>query len=586
MTNYTTRQDRACRPFLLAVTLTGVILAFFSILLASSFIKGRTMKVLTAENAYCLAGSFVARVGLMGVLGSLAVCAVIGWACGFPKETTTVRLKVSTFLSRNLLLLSSALCVVTLFVLLLTATLVLQQYPNSADEYAYLFQAQTLARGRLWTPLPPLEHFFSFKWIVEKDSKWVSMYPPGWPALLMLGSLLGLPAWVVNPILGSASIAMLILFATRLEGPVIGLVAALTLAATPFFIFNAASYVSHVPVSLAALLFAYFGARFLASAKAIDALLMGGAIGVIGLTRYYSSILFFGSFLLFLLCTRPRKQLGVFLWIFLGAAPFFAVLLLYNHTITGHALQTVMQWGYPQYHYDLQFPSIHVIRHAAKVIKISAVELTEFSSPLLLLLYGVALAVKASKRSLQFYDFFFMTFVIGYVLWGHDAGNRYGPRYYYDAFPFLILTVISGTHHIISSPKGHIIRNVAMNALTMNVILSLCSLPFIGTNIYKVIAERRDVFRLVEHRGITNAVILLSAGTGVLRPVKSDVLVRNGVEVGGDVIFAHDRGLENCQLQALFPERNVWVYKREPDSVRGRLEPPRRCLGRDLFDDG
>jgi hypothetical protein len=151
---------------------------------------------------------------------------------------------------------------------------------------------------------------------------------------------------------------------------------------------------------------------------------------------------------------------------------------------------------------------------------------------------------------------------------------------YYDAFPFLILTVISGTHHIINSPKRHIIRNVAMNALIMNVILSLCSLPFIGTNIYKVIAERRDVFRLVENMGITNAVVLLSTGTGVLRPVKTDVLVRNGIEVGGEVIFAHDRGLENGKLQALFPERLFWVYKREADMVRGRLEPPEWVRGK------
>jgi hypothetical protein len=529
------------------------------------------MMVLTSGNAYSLAGSVFARVFLMGVLGSLAVFAVIVGAWGFPEETATLRIKVSTFLSRHFLLISIVLCVVILISLLIIAPLVLQQYPNSADEYAYLFQAQTFARGRLWNALPPLEHFFSFKWILEKDSKWVSLFAPGWPALLMLGSLLGVPAWGVNPILGSSSIAMFILLTRRLESMVVALVAALTLAATPFFIFNASSYFSHVSVSLAALIFAYSGARFLASAKAIDALLMGGAIGVIGLIRYYSSVLFFGSFLIFLLCTRPRKQLLVFLWIFLGAAPFFAVLLLYNSAITGHALQNVQQWGYPDHH--LEFPSIHVMRQAAKLIKMSTVELIEFSSPILLLLYGVALFVKASKRVLQFYDFFFIAFVIGYVFWELDAGNRYGPRYYYDAFPFLILTAVSGAHHIISSTKVQIIRNVIVTSLAMNVILSLCSLPFIGSNIYKVITERRDVFRLVENMGITNAVVLLSSGTGVLRPVKANVLVRNGIEVGGEVIFAHDWGPENCKLQAIFPERNFWVYKRETDIVRGRLEP-------------
>ncbi len=29
---------------------------------------------------------------------------------------------------------------------------VLQEFPNSADEYAYVFQADTLRAGRLWNP--------------------------------------------------------------------------------------------------------------------------------------------------------------------------------------------------------------------------------------------------------------------------------------------------------------------------------------------------------------------------------------------------------------------------------------------------
>ena len=71
--------------------------------------------------------------------------------------------------------------------------------------------------------------------------------------------------------------------------------------------------------------------------------------------------------------------------------------------------------------------------------------------------------------------------------------------------------------------------------------------------------------------GIKNAVVLLSTGTGVLRPVGTDVLVRNGINIGGEVIFAHDLGSENCKLQAIFPERNFWVYKRETAHCTGQV---------------
>jgi hypothetical protein len=107
----------------------------------------------------------------------------------------------------------------------------------------------------------------------------------------------------------------------------------------------------------------------------------------------------------------------------------------------------------------------------------------------------------------------------------------------------------------------------------ITVILSLCSLPFVSLYTYKVIDERRDVFKLVETQGIRNAVVMLSNGTGVLRPMERSDLVRNGISIDGEVIFAHDLGQENCKLQALFPERHFWVYKREPHTVQGRLEP-------------
>jgi hypothetical protein len=235
-----------------------------------------------------------------------------------------------------------------------------------------------------------------------------------------------------------------------------------------------------------------------------------------------------------------------------------------------------MQWGYVKMHTDSLggFISTALTWETAKQIIENIKELAMFSSPLLLILYGIALIVKVSKRSMQFYDFFFIAFILGYTLFPFGAGNRYGPRYYYDAFPFLILTVVSGAHQIISSSKAQIVQHTTTHALMITVILSLCSLPYAGLYIYRIIDERRDVFKLIEAQGIRNAVVVLSNSTGRLWSMESSDLVRNGIAMDGAVIFAHDLGQENCKLQALFPERHFWVYKREPHTVRGRLEPP------------
>ena len=52
---------------------------------------------------------------------------------------------------------------------------VLQEFPNSADEYAYVFQADTFGAGRLWNPTlaRPLQEFFQFNHVAQRDGKWL-----------------------------------------------------------------------------------------------------------------------------------------------------------------------------------------------------------------------------------------------------------------------------------------------------------------------------------------------------------------------------------------------------------------------------
>src|ERR1700730_13889812 len=38
-------------------------------------------------------------------------------------------------------------------------------WPNSSDEYSYLYLADTLLRGRLYNPAPPAPGLFDFAWI-------------------------------------------------------------------------------------------------------------------------------------------------------------------------------------------------------------------------------------------------------------------------------------------------------------------------------------------------------------------------------------------------------------------------------------
>src|SRR5208337_2443436 len=174
---------------------------------------------------------------------------------------------------------AAMLLIVAGFVVSLMAVWVLRAFPNSGDEYAYLFQARTFLAGRLWNPLLPGHDFFSFFHIAEKDGKWASTYPPGWPLLLAALNLAGLPAWVASPVLATVLLVMLVKLCERDSGPIASIVALTLIVFSPFWAFNAGSFFSHVPAALFGLLFCYFGAEFIDSGSWRAAILAGVSLG-------------------------------------------------------------------------------------------------------------------------------------------------------------------------------------------------------------------------------------------------------------------------------------------------------------------
>src|SRR5205814_5729479 len=109
--------------------------------------------------------------------------------------------------------------------------------------FVYLFQAKTLAAGRLSYPSPPLPEFFESAHILVAP-RFAAKYLPGHAAVLAPFELAGVP-WLGPCLLLGATAAMLFL-AARMAGLVRGaaLVApALLLGATNVFPFFA-SYLS------------------------------------------------------------------------------------------------------------------------------------------------------------------------------------------------------------------------------------------------------------------------------------------------------------------------------------------------------
>ena len=103
---------------------------------------------------------------------------------------------------------------VNLAVTIVTNQLILMDFGNSGDEYAYQVSAQIMATGRFSVPSPEPPEFFTPAHVLNNGTLY-SKYPPGWPLILSLGYLMGLP-WVINPLVGLLTIFLLYEIARRL----------------------------------------------------------------------------------------------------------------------------------------------------------------------------------------------------------------------------------------------------------------------------------------------------------------------------------------------------------------------------------
>ena len=116
-------------------------------------------------------------------------------------ETGTV---ISVWFSRHFNFLAALW--VTLLALFLSY-FIYQSHPHVQDEVIYLFHARYLAEGLLKVPAPAVPEAFTLYMIPYKAAQWYSIFPPGWPAILSLGVLVGAP-WLVNPVLGGVGILL------------------------------------------------------------------------------------------------------------------------------------------------------------------------------------------------------------------------------------------------------------------------------------------------------------------------------------------------------------------------------------------
>jgi hypothetical protein len=433
--------------------------------------------------------------------------------------------------------------------------LLLQHFPNSGDEQAFLFQGRLFSHGQLYVEDPiydrshPLHKFVHADALDDVGGRRFPKYDPGWAIVLAPFAIIN-AEWLAAPLLGALTVFLLLTHVNKRIGK--EFVASMWWLVTlcSFFFLSVANYGNHT-LTMAILLGVFM--LYDATADRLTApspgrlFFIGLLLGYCSLVRYLDWIplmVWIGFDLL-----RQRKFNRLIL-VLLGFGLLASCNLLYDKLLTGNALLP---------------PAIDDARHYTGVQRLGAslgfswhgfpvtgtrLLRTVYAFPPAVL---VLLCLFRRCRSVQF-NVCTVLCALGvsiYFLYAWTPAGP-GPRYYFPYFPLLFLAVIEAYRLNRDWTVAQIGWPLALAALV------ICSSVY-ATDQTLEIYRRRDLERTVATLPETKKIILLETGT-----YKMEIpdLVRNPIDLwSADTLYFDytDRaGLDD--LLRRFPKHAVYVY--------------------------
>lgn len=491
--------------------------------------------------------------------------------------------------------------------LLFVTVMILEKIPHVQDSTVMLYQAKTLASGRLWTPIPEMKEHFDVRGFIHfKNGKMFGQYPLGYPLFLAIGALFGV-SWIIPALAGTLLLFVVYRLMRLYVSSIWSFLTITILFCSPFFQMTAPNFMSHTVGALYLAISLFFVLKIDSSQKCNwrYPLFSGLFLGLLFHTRPMTALsvcISYGLWGLYrIVKTDSRrnsvKQYSILVCVFII---FVGLFLLYNYVVMGDPfLSTYGKTA--QKVTDQTFDYSRLSKAMLDGLTLSSlfvmVALGWSNILTLVPLFGHCLPEDEENTTKGPLFLVLVTVPIAYLLYSWSSVVvMYGPRYVFEIlFVFVVLFVL-GIRHIIHFVTMLTERlygrrvHIGLTIISVRNIMNLCLMVFLFTylgisfmawlnknhspwpgnayvpqNLYDLnhFNSIRPVTQtLVEDRHISNALVFVGSGEGRAHQWwhYGSVFHENNPTFNGDVVYAKDLGDEkNRELMKLYPGRSYFL---------------------------
>ncbi len=471
---------------------------------------------------------------------------------------------------------------------------VFERIPHVNDEIAYLFQAKLFQSGRLFASSPCAKESFDFPHIIN-NGKWYSIYPPGFPFLLLIGLLLRAP-WLINPLLAAAAIILFYFLGKTLYNRSVGILASILGAVSPWYLLMSSTMMSHTSSLFFNAFFLLFLFHSIKRPSGVDGLVAGAALGMATLTRPANALLFCLPFLIYYashLLKDGRTRIKNLAAILGSAIPFFLVLFLYNFLTNGHPFRMGYLARYGKSYsvifgraatMNFEYTPLYAAGQIADNIRALNSEL--FGWPvssflaILPLFWLSRLRPEDRKKDLLLGSAIVWMFISLYFFWG--AFVFIGARMFFDVLPLMLLLSARGIFEFPGlacqiSKKFHpgAVRAATAAVLTAFVIYAFAyHFPrylspghrqwYFDRYDHKFAGTTARIDRAIQEQNLGRALVVMKFLGRSPGPFPEggwgSGFLYNDPDLRRNIIYARNLGVEDKKLFSCFPGRSFYLY--------------------------